>query len=208
MTTAEAGSDTKRLESLWAGEFGDEYIARNAQAGAKRQAFWQAFVEEFAPRSVLEVGCNIGGNLTRLAEAMEPANLFGVDINQQALERLQAELPGINLGRGVARELPFANSCVDAVFTIGVLIHQPEDSLPTVMGEMVRCSRRYILCGEYWAETTEEIAYRGHDGALFKRDYGRILMSLFPQLILRKQGVLTHDDGFDDLTYWVFQKPE
>jgi hypothetical protein len=75
------------------------------------------------------------------------------------------------------------------------------------MSEIVRCSRRYVLCGEYYAAETTEVPYRGQEGALFKRDYGRIYAELFPELRLRKQAYLEADEGFDDVTCWVFEKP-
>jgi hypothetical protein len=72
---------------------------------------------------------------------------------------------------------------------------------------MVRCSRRWVLCGEYHAEYTVEVPYRGQEGALFKRDYGRLFLELFPDLTLRDQGFLGRDDGWDDVTWWVLEKP-
>jgi hypothetical protein len=92
------------------------------------------------------------------------------------------------------------------VFTFGVLIHQAESSLPQVMTEIVRCARRYVLCGEYYAEDMTEVPYRGQSGALFKRDYGRIYLEMFPELSLLKQGFLGRDEGWDNITYWLFEK--
>ena len=44
---------------------------------------------------------------------------------------------------------------------------------------MVRASSRYVFCGEYYDTETVE-AYRGHEGALFRRDYGGLFLDLFP----------------------------
>ena len=55
---------------------------------------------------------------------------------------------------------------------MGVLIHQSTEELPQMMSEVVRCSSRWVLCGEYFSEQDVEVPYRGHHGALFKRDYG------------------------------------
>ncbi len=74
-------------------------------------------------------------------------------------------------------------------FTTGVLIHQPESTLPLVMAELVRVSRRYVLCGEYFAPETVEVPYRGVSGALFKRDYGGLYRELFPELRLIDEGM-------------------
>jgi hypothetical protein len=74
------------------------------------------------------------------------------------------------------------------------------------MAEIVRCSRRYVLCGEYFAEQTTEVPYQNQSGALFKRNYGRIYQELFPELRLIQQGFLGRDEGWDDVTYWMFEK--
>jgi spore coat polysaccharide biosynthesis protein SpsF len=104
------------------------------------------------------------------------------------------------------RELPFRDRWFDLVFTMGVLIHQPEITLPLVMAEIVRCSRRNVLCGEYFAEQTTEVPYRNQSSALFKRNYGGIYQELFPELRLLCQGFFSRDEGWDDITYWAFEK--
>jgi spore coat polysaccharide biosynthesis protein SpsF len=200
-------SEAARLEQLWAGTFGDAYVERNRAAGEQRGPFWQSILAEFPVRRVLEVGCNIGANLRWIA-AQLPANLvYGVDVNSSALAELRSCLPAVNALWSPARELPFRDQWFDMVFTTGVLIHQPESTLPLVMAEIVRCSRRYILCGEYYAEQAVEVPYREQHGALFKRDYGQIYQELFPDLLLRRQGFLGRGEGWDDITYWLFEKP-
>ena len=199
-------AEANRLEKLWNSDFGDAYVERNRSAGEKRGPFWNAILTEFPVENVLEVGCNIGTNLRWLASHLPPKNIYGVDVNLKALTELRSALSEVNVLWSPARELPFRDRWFDLVFTIGVLIHQPETTLPLVMGEIVRCSRRYVLCGEYYAEQTTEIVYRGQKGALFKRDYGRIYKELFPDLRLCKQGFLSREEGWDDVTYWVFEK--
>lgn len=200
-------AESSRLEQLWINEFGDAYVDRNRGAGDQRAPFWQAILAEFTCQSVLEVGCNLGANLRWIASSLPVRNVYGVDINLKALADLHCLLPGVNALWSPARELPFRDRLFDLVFTIGVLIHQPETTLPIVMAEIVRCSRRYVLCGEYYAEQTIEVPYRGATKALFKRDYGRIYRELFPELRLLKQGFLSRNEGWDDVTYWVFEKP-
>ena len=39
------------------------------------------------------------------------------------------------------------------------------------MSELVRTSRRWIVCGEYHADEPTGSTYRGYDGLLFKRDW-------------------------------------
>jgi pseudaminic acid biosynthesis-associated methylase len=194
------------LEDLWAGEFGDAYLTRNHVAVDERAAFWERIVRQYPSRRVLEIGPAHGENLRHLARVVQPHDLWGVDINDQALDAMRQVVPGSNGVWGVARELPFRDRHFDLVFTVGLLIHQPDETLPIVMAEIVRCSNRWVLCGEYEAEETTDVNYRGMPGVLLKRDYGRIYQSLFRNLELREEGLLTREDGFDRVTYQVFER--
>jgi len=206
MDGKESDGEAKRLEDLWSGSFGDAYVDRNAGAYDLRGPFWRNVIDRLSPTRVLEVGCNTGGNLRWIAPLLEPASTYGVDINRKALALLHETQPNVNALIGSAKDLPFRDSWFDLVFTMGVLIHQPDDSLPDVLREMARCSSAYLLCGEYFAEQVTEVAYRGVPGALFKRDYGRLFLEAIPGLALVDSGHLTAEEGFDDITWWLFRK--
>lgn len=199
--------DVRRLEALWREDFGDRYLERNRAAGADREPFWRGLHERHAFASVLEVGCNAGANLRWLAQIVEPSAVFGVDINALALRELRAALPDVNAVYAPAGELPFRDGFVDLAFTTAVLIHQPPEALATVMGEIVRCSRRYVLCGEFHADEPEVVTYRGVPDALFKRDWGAHYQQLFPQLrLLARWFESRTETGWDDVTFWLFEK--
>ena len=202
-------SETKRLEAMWAGEFGDAYVERNADAHTGREAFWRERVETLGIASALEIGCNVGGNLRWLATLLGNESVAGVDVNARALEVAREHIPGANLRLTSGRELPFADAAFDLVFTVGVLIHQSQADLPSVIDEMVRCSGRYVLCAEYYAETLEEVPYRGQEGALFKQDYGARIQERHPDLQLLDRTFLgaSDDTSWDDVTVWTFAKP-
>jgi pseudaminic acid biosynthesis-associated methylase len=199
--------DAARLEGLWSGEFGDDYVERNRAASEGRRPFWEHVLGRIEAASALEIGCNVGGNLRWLAALLGAENVAGVDVNERALEVVRSEIPGIDVRVASARELPFADDSFDLVFTTGVLIHQSPEELPRVMDEIVRASRRYVLCGEYRADELEEVPYRGQRGALYKQDYGRLYADRFPQLQLLEEGFLPKSDGvWDDVTYWIFEQ--
>jgi len=197
------------LEQLWAGEFGDSYAQRNADAERGRSEFWSDVIERLAPETVLEVGCNVGGNLRWIAESLGPENVAGVDVNRTAIDQVHDRLPGVDARLATGRALPYDDATFDLVFTTGVLIHQATDDLETMMSEIVRCSRRWVLCGEYADDQEVEIPYRGHSGALFRRDYGGIYQRLFPELRLADSGHLARqaETTWDDVTWWIFEKP-
>jgi pseudaminic acid biosynthesis-associated methylase len=200
--------ELQRLEALWMGEFGDAYVDRNTTDGTPQLPFWREVFTEFPIENVLEVGCNLGVNLRAITKLIEQHQIYGIDINRKALNLAREALPDANLLWSRARELPFRDQMFDLVFTIGVLIHQPPELLPQVMAEIVRSSRRYILCGEYHAEEPTEVNYRHVPGALFKQDYGALYQKLFPELRLIKSGFLSQETGgWDDITYWIFERP-
>jgi pseudaminic acid biosynthesis-associated methylase len=202
----DAGSPT-RLERLWSGPFGDRYIDRNADAGGGRSDFWATQLARPGLRSALEVGCNVGANLQWIAQHLGPERTAGVDVNSTALERLRQRLPGLDARQAPARSLPFTDGSFDLVFTTTVLIHVKHEELPGVMAEIVRCSRRYVLCGEYFAEGEVEVPYRGERDALFKRDYGALYLERHPELELVDSGFLSAaKTDWDDVTYWMLEK--
>jgi pseudaminic acid biosynthesis-associated methylase len=194
------------LEYLWSGPFGDEYTERNAAADEARGPFWARLLQAYEPRSVLEVGCNLGGNLRWIVEWVDPRFVVGVDVNESALARLRERDPRANALYASGLDLPFRDGAFDLVFTMGVLIHIGTDDLATAMSEIVRCSGRYVLCGEYFAAEETPVEYRGEIGALFKRDYGSLYASRFPELELVEKGFLGRDEGWDDVTWWLFRR--
>jgi hypothetical protein len=105
-----------------------------------------------------------------------------------------------------ASELPFRDGWFDFAFTMGVLIHQPDDSLETVMGEIVRVSRKYVMCGEVYAPERNSIPYRGIPESFIGRDYGSIYQKIAPELTLVDTGEMGKDQDFDTLRYWLFEK--
>lgn len=196
------------LEDMWAGEFGDAYLQRNNQAARGREPFWKDRIEQTEPASVLEVGCNLGGNLRPLAELLPDATIAGVDVNDAALEVAREAVPGAQLQKASAYALPFDDRSFDLVFTTGVLIHLPPEGIGAAIDEIVRCSKRYVLCGEYYADEEEEVPYRGQSGALFRRDYGEIYGQRHPELNLLDTGFLprSEDSSWDDVTWWLLER--
>ena len=200
-TTPEA----RRLEGLWSGDFGNDYVDRNTDF-SHRRSFWTSLLRDRPVARVLEVGCNIGGNLEWITEGASDRLIAGVDVNRRALCGLRARVPAARAVEAPARSLPFRDAAFDLVFTMGVLIHQPDDTLARIMTEMVRCSRRWVLCGEYFAPEKIEVAYRGQAGALFKRDYGGLFQRTFPELAAADSGFLSRGDGWDDVTWWLLER--
>ena len=200
--------------AAWTGEFGDDYVRRHEAAEWKLRYGVEAFrrmVGGLTLESVLEVGSNIGLNLWFLRELFGTRlRLFAVEPNRTAYERLVAD-PRIRVEQAwnaTAAELPLPDAAVDLVFTSGVLIHIAPADLGRATDEIVRVARRYVLCVEYFSHTPQEITYRGHEGLLFKRDFGAFYLDRHPGLRPLAYGFLWQRELliFDNLNWWLFDK--
>ena len=189
-------------EALWAGEFGSAYLARNQVQWRKRLPFWTYIKEKTACRSALEIGCSAGWNLLALRELGVP-RLAGIDVNEAAVK--QAEANGLAVFKLSLREAELHEAVFDLVFTAGVLIHVGPEALADTIDTMILSSRKYVLAVEYASDYLhEEVKYRGHDEALWKRPYGQILADA--GLTLVDKGEVCEADGFDKCSFWLMQK--
>lgn len=196
---------------LWTGEFGDAYQRRNATTPDKitaRTWLWHSIFERVSiPETVLEVGAGDGVNLRAIdgyVMGQRPLRLHAVEPNMAARTRLLRNFDAVD---GTAQALPFADASIDLVFTSGVLIHIPPRDLAQACAEIHRVSRRYIVAIEYFAAEPTEVPYRGHAGALWKRDFGAFYLDHFPDLKALGCGFAwKRTTGLDDLTWWAFEK--
>ena len=112
-----------------------------------------------------------------------------------------------NIFDASANSLPLDSSSIDLVFTSGVLIHIAPEDLYISCSEIYRVSSKYIVCVEYFNQTPVELSYRGHDGVLFKRDFGSFWIENFPNLKVLDYGFFWKPvTGLDNLTWWIFRK--
>lgn len=205
--------DTEQLK-FWRGDFGDAYTDRNSSEAAQlraRVAMWAPIMASLVgmpPRSILEVGANIGNNLRALRQLTD-AEFFALEPNAKARAILVEEgvVPAANVRDGFAAKIDLPDGAVDMAFTSGVLIHIHPDDLEASCREIHRVTARYIVCVEYFADRPEEIEYRGHAERLFKRDFGGYWLDLFPQMETVAYGFAWKRlTGLDNLTWWVFRK--
>jgi spore coat polysaccharide biosynthesis protein SpsF len=199
---------------LWRGSFGDEYISRNpasAEAVRASAGLWARVLRRLQaapPRTILEVGSNVGINLVAL-RALTDAELFALEPNGQARKELLAQgvVAAKNALEGVASRIGLPDSAIDLVFTRGVLIHIHPDELLSSCREIHRVARRYVVSMEYFSANPEQLAYRGESNALFKRDFGAFWLDHFPDLRALDYGFAWKRlTGLDNLTWWLFEK--
>lgn len=151
------------------------------------------------PGRVLEVGCNTGMNLGSLPAGSE---LWGIDVNQRAVNIARVRHKEANIIRGSGFDIPFRDAYFDFVFTAGVLIHQPPDEVELMMQEIMRVSGQFVMAVEYYSEMFEEVPYRGKDAALFKGPFGDIYEKKYGMRMVKTWN-LGKREGFDDCRAWL-----
>jgi len=208
--TSAPSSDRTPQEALWAGEFGNDYISRNrdsALVDSNRALFDTILSRTHGVTSAIELGANIGNNLRALRELLPECEMHSVEINATAAAEIET-WGGASVE--VASLMDFEPSRQwDLAFTKGVLIHLPPQMLPSVYDKLVAASSRYVMVCEYYNPTPVEVSYRGHEHALFKRDFAGEILDAYPELRLVDYGFTYHRDPvhpLDDSTWFLMEK--
>jgi pseudaminic acid biosynthesis-associated methylase len=158
--------------------------------------------------SYLECGSNIGRNIGLLQETLPSATANIIEIAELPYRQCISNYKIDQSFLGSIRESNFEDQ-FDLVFTSGVLIHVNPDDLLISMEKMYLYSKRYILIAEYFNRTPVMINYRGEDDRLFKRDFGKLFLENFSCKVIDYGFLWGHEfdlGGFDDITYWLFEK--
>lgn len=209
--------ETKQVKE-WSGQFGKEYTDRNPQTieemnglylksfGISRTSLNEEFLGGF-DRSLrmLEVGANVGSQLQGLQE-MGFKDLYGIELQQYAVEVSKNKTKNINLIQGSAFDIPFKDNFFDLVYTSGVLIHISPDDVGKALDEIFRCSRKYIWGFEYFAPACTEVGYRGQAGLLWKTDFAKLYLDRYPSLKLVKEKRVKYLDSENMDTMYLLEK--
>ena len=200
-------------EQFWAGEFGDRYTERNqgSLVLASKTALLAKIMARTRPiKSLIELGANRGLNLQAIKQILPQTKLTAVEINEIAVQELQASFSGQEIEVYHQSILDFSpNTKYDFALISGVLIHMNPDYLEKVYDLLYSISNRYICLAEYYNPKPVEVIYRGHKGKLFKRDFAGEMMDKFPDLRLLDYGFVYHRDyqfPQDDTNWFLLEK--
>ena len=203
---------------VWAGGFGKGYTDRNtlsleemetlykANYGCTRAELNERFLKGIDRSArILEVGSNVGNQLLCLQE-MGFENLYGIELQNYAVEISKLRTRNINIIQGSAFDIPYKDSYFNLVFTSGVLIHISPSDIVSAMGEIHRCTREYVWGFEYYADEYTEIVYREHEGLLWKADFVRLYLNQFRDLELVREQRLKYLEGDNIDTMFLLTK--
>lgn len=137
-----------------------------------------SYLRKIAFGSLLEVGCNTGPNLYRIAEAFPQVETGGLDINAGAIEMARNLLPTqvFTLDIGPADDIPHSDKSSDVVLTDACLMYIGPDKIDKVMKEIVRVARRYVFFFEPHCESAwQRFLLRNHKKNYYAHDYKKLL---------------------------------
>jgi spore coat polysaccharide biosynthesis protein SpsF len=198
-------------EAFWAETYADDYIRKNAHFDHKAgvEAWRRMLAKADGVESLLECGCNIGRNLQFLSDVVPGASKSVIEISEPAFRFVTREFALDQAFNGPIVDAPFEPGSFELVFTMGVLIHIHPDHLLANMRKMFDLSSRYVLIGEYFNRTPVMIDYQGEKDRLFKRDFGKLFIETYDARLLDYGFLWGHiydAAGFDDITWWLFEK--
>jgi len=196
-------------EDFWANDFGDLYIDRNLSEKllSSNEALFSEILGSLTtpPKSILELGANIGMNIRALKKLLPSSQYTAIEINEKACSILATTGCEV-IENSILSAL--VTSQFELVFTKGVLIHIPPQDLPEVYKNMYEWSSKYILIAEYYNPTPVSLSYRGNQDRLFKRDFAGDMLDTFPDLMLVNYGFSYHrgKNPQDDITWFLLEK--
>jgi pseudaminic acid biosynthesis-associated methylase len=198
-------------EAFWAGDFGTEYISRNAGSellASNLTFFSKALATAQGLGNCIEFGANIGMNLRALRLLYPKQDQYAIEINPTAATELGTIIPSKNIYQTSILDFN-PDRTWELALIKGVLIHINPDFLPQVYDALYRAAGRYLLVCEYYNPSPVAINYRGHTDRLFKRDFCGEILDRHPDLELVDYGfVYQRDPNFpqDDITWFLMEK--
>ena len=104
--------------------------------------------------SVLEIGCGTGIDLRLFPETFD---IYGIDLNDKALDIAKEKFPIAKFEKGDITQLPFEDSSIDFVFTHQLLNYLDDETLTKGVSEMYRVAGKYIMNCEKFGESENQI---------------------------------------------------
>lgn len=154
-------NENKYDEKIW-----DVYTQEN-ESSTNPSSFIYHLAVALGARKILEVGCNIGNNLTSFPDGFE---IHGIDLNDYAINKCKNRFKNFVFENAPATDIPYSDNFFDLVFTRTVFIHIPEQDLKQAMSEVFRVSKKWIFNLEFFKESEQMINWKRGDNLLWHRN--------------------------------------
>jgi len=183
---------------FWAGEFGHSFIDRRnsldkinsyyeEKTGISISQIFNNFFSRIDRHSkILELGCNIGLNLSIL-QKMGFFNLHGLEINKKAFEIALTNNPAITFINSSIESYEPKEEKYDVVFTAFVLQHQNPLVLDYIVQKIIRLTNKYIFGLEYYSDKLTAINYRGHSNVMWKQNFPLLFLKASKNIKMVKE---------------------
>ena len=148
-------------------EFWDKYANENeAKYNEEFAKFTRDLAVSLRCSSVLEIGCGTGIDLRLIPDTFK---IYGIDLNDNALDIAKKKLPNADFKNGDITNLPFEDSSIDFVFTHQLLNYLDDETLERGISEMYRVAGKYIMNCEKFDESEKQIDEHHKFRNMYKR---------------------------------------
>lgn len=147
------GDEAVDATTFWA-DLPDYHLSNDGDPIAVERSRWLArdILPPLNISSLLEVGTNSGRNLAIIRETYPDLRLRGIDVNPRAIEFARAK--GMDIDFAVADANNWRESEWDAVLTMSVLDHIPDEAAEALAGNIAK-SAQFVIAVELWNGTHE-----------------------------------------------------
>jgi hypothetical protein len=143
------GLQTVKAADLWSRL--EDYETYYADQLGKLRSEWVATqVAHRGISSLLEVGTNSARNLAVIHVATPQVQLKGIDVNPNAIDFARAKNPAICLEVVDASRWEESEKSWDAILTMSLIDHIPNEAINKLADNLVRTCRKYVICVELW----------------------------------------------------------
>lgn len=155
----------------WREKMPTEVFPRYATATPLKKWFAQRVVD-LAPRSVLELGCNVGANLREI-HAIDPTiSLHGIELNERAIEwgrknSLPTSAHVVWGSMADTKSLTAGIDDIDIVFTSAAAMHCDDDIFASAKQAALSLARKAIVHLEFNAWTPADL----HNGRNWRSSF-------------------------------------
>jgi pseudaminic acid biosynthesis-associated methylase len=197
----------------WSGEFGDDYVERNISidvvdkdyfqlTGLKYNDIFSDFFQELdRDLSILEVGCNVGNNLSIL-RSLGFTNLQGLDVNSKAIGIASSRYPDISFHNSSIQSCKLPSKNFDLVYTAGVLVHIHPDTLTDVIKKILSLSKQYVFGFESFSESPSDVFYRNSNNLYWKQNFPELFKNISPNITqIKEKKIPYQNSNLSDICY-------